>query len=302
MLPSALVREQEADVHRPMLWLGKRDPRCVLECVVNVSEGRDGSVLRALRLAAGPSLLDEHSDPWHHRSVLTLAGPEVEEAARQVVSEAVARIDLRAHRGSHPRLGAADVVPFAPLEGSTLADAVAARDRFARWAADSLGVPSFVFGPERSLPQVRRHAFTSLAPTAGPDRPHPSAGAVSVGARGLLVAYNLWLGPGSDAQDARRVAAAIRGPGVRALGLDLDGVAQVSCNLINPLAVGPDAAFDAVARHVEVARAELVGLVPAPVLEAIPSSRWRTLDLSPSRTIEARLEQAGLDAAGRGGQ
>ncbi len=274
----------------------------MLECVVNVSEGRDASVVHALGLAAGPHLLDTHTDPHHHRSVLTLAGPQVEEAAGGVVTEAVARIDLRAHRGSHPRLGAVDVVPFTPLEGSSLDDAVAARDFFARWAADSLGVPCFVFGPERSLPDIRRGAFTSLAPTTGPDRPHPSAGAVSVGARGPLVAYNLWLAPGSDVQVARQVAAAVRGPGIRALGLDLDGVGQVSCNLIDPLAVGPDAAFEAVARHVAIARAELVGLVPARVLEAIPSSRWRMLDLSPSRTIEARLKQAGLDVAGRGGQ
>jgi glutamate formiminotransferase len=274
----------------------------VLECVVNVSEGRDQSVLRALRQAAGSHLLDEHSDRHHHRSVLTLAGPQVEDAARAVVREAVAHIDLRSHRGCHPRLGAADVVAFAPLEGSPLDDALASRDNFARWTAASLGVPCFVFGPERSLPEIRRDAFTTLAPATGPGRPHPSAGALSVGARGLLVAYNLWLAPDSDVQRARQVAAAVRGPGIRALGLDLDGIAQVSCNLIDPLAVGPDAAFDAVARHVAIARAELVGLVPARVVEAIPSSRWRTLDLSPSRTIEARLERAGLDVAGRGGQ
>lgn len=270
--------------------------------MVNVSEGRDASVLRALGIAAGSHLLDIHADHHHHRSVLTLAGPQVAEAVRRVVSEAVARIDLRSHRGSHPRLGAADVVPFTPLEGSLLDDAVAARDHFANWAAESLGIPCFVFGPERSLPDVRRGAFTALAPATGPDRPHPRAGAVSVGARGPLLAYNLWLAPGTDVQVARQVAVAIRGPGIRALGLDLDGAAQVSCNLIDPLAVGPDAAFDAVARHVTIARAELVGLLPARVLEAIPASRRRTLDLSPSRTIEARLEQAGLDVAGRGGQ
>jgi glutamate formiminotransferase len=195
------------------------------------------------------------------------------------------------------------VVPFAPLEGSSSDDALLARDRFARWTADSLGVPCFVFGPERSLSDIRRRAFTtSLGPDTGPGRPHPSAGALCVGARGLLVAYNLWLAPGSDVEVAREVATAIRAPGIRALGLDLDGRAQVACNLIDPLVVGPDAVFDAVARHVRVARAELVGLVPARVLEAIPSSRWPALDLSPSRTIEARLEQAGLDDAGRGGQ
>jgi len=274
----------------------------VLECVLNVSEGRNESILGALGIAAGSHLLDTHTDPHHHRSVFTLAGPHVETAAKRVVREAVARIDLRAHRGSHPRLGAADVVPFTPLEGSSLDDALAARDGFAAWAGESLGVPCFVYGPESCLPDVRRGAFTTLAPATGPDRPHPRAGAISVGARGPLVAYNLWLAPGSDVEAARKVAAAIRAPGIRALGLEVGDVAQVSCNLIDPLAVGPDAAFDAVAQRVEIARAELVGLLPARVLEAIPSWRWPILDLSPSRTIEARLEQAGLDVAGRGGQ
>ncbi|MDQ3573427.1 MAG: glutamate formiminotransferase [Actinomycetota bacterium] len=274
----------------------------MLECVINVSEGRDPSVIGALGLVAGSHLLDTHIDPHHHRSVLTLAGPHVEEAARRVVKAAVARIDLRSHHGTHPRLGATDVVPFTPLEGSSLHDALLARNRFARWSADALGVPCFLFGPERSLPDIRRGAFVTVAPDTGPDEPHPSAGAVSVGARGPLVAYNVWLSPGSGADVAREVAAAIRGPGIRALGLDLDGRAQVSCNLVEPLTVGPDVAFDAVMARAAVDRAELVGLVPARVLEAIPSSRWEELDLTPSRTIEARLAQAGLDGAGRGGQ
>lgn len=269
---------------------------------MNVSEGRDPAVIDAVAGAAGSHLLDVHRDPHHHRSVLTLAGPHVEEAARLVVAAAVSRIDFRTHQGSHPRLGSADVVPFIPLDGSTFEDALLARDRFARWAGDELGVPCFVYGPERSLPDVRRGAFTEVAPAAGSAHPHPTAGVICVGARGPLVAYNLWLAPGAGAEVARQVAAAIRGPGIRALGLDLDSQAQVSCNLIDPLAVGPDAAFDAVARHAEVARAELVGLVPARVLEAIPSWRWPSLDLGPTRTIEARLREAGLDAAGRGGQ
>ncbi len=269
---------------------------------MNVSEGRDPSLIAALADAAGPALLDVHSDPHHHRSVFTLAGPGVEEGARRLARVAVDRVDLRSHRGAHPRLGALDVVPFVALAGSSPGDAVAARDRFAHWAADELKVPCFLYGPERALPTVRREAFSSLHPDAGPGRPHPSAGAVAVGARGALVAYNLWLAPGSGLDLARKVAAAVRGPAIRALGLSLRHRAQVSCNLIDPLAVGPDAAFDAVAMHAEVDRAELVGLLPARVLEAIPSSRWEALDLSPSRTIEARLRQAGFDDPDRGGR
>lgn len=266
---------------------------------MNVSEGRDAAVLAALEAAAGPALLDLHADAHHHRSVLSLAGPDVEEAARRVAAEAVARVDLRRHAGVHPRLGAADVVPFVPLAGSGLAEAVRARDAFARWAGRALGVPCFRYGPERSLPEVRRAAFAGLAPDAGPPAPHPTAGATAVGARGVLVAYNLWLAPGTAVEVARRVARQVRGPAVRALGLDVGGRAQVSCNLVEPWAVGPGDAYDAVAAAASaagsrVAGAELVGLVPASVLGAVPAGRWAALGLDPSRTIEARLEQAGL--------
>ena len=266
----------------------------MLECVVNVSEGRDGRVLGALAAAGGRCLLDLHSDAHHHRSVLTLAGDAVEDAARAVAAEAVARLDLRTHEGAHPRLGVVDVVPFVPLEGSSLDDALAARDRFLAWAGAELGLPGFAYGPERSLPEVRRTAFAGLAPTAGPPVPHPTAGAVCVGARPVLVAYNVWLAAGVGVDEARRVAAAVRRPGVvRALGLDVGGRAQVSMNLVDPLVVGPAAAFDAVRELAAVGGAELVGLVPAAVLDGIPRDRWAELDLAPSRTIEARLAGAG---------
>ena len=187
-----------------------------------------------------------------------------------------------------------DVVPFVPLDDSTIDDAVAARDRFLAWAADELGLPGFAYGPppERSLPEVRRSAFVGLAPSAGPPSPHPTAGAVCVGARPVLVAYNVWLADGVGVDEARRVAAAVRRrPGaVRALGLDVGGRAQVSMNLIDPSAVGPAEAFDAVRASVAVDRAELVGLVPAAVLDGVPPARWGELDLAPSRTIEARLK------------
>jgi glutamate formiminotransferase len=181
-----------------------------------------------------------------------------------------------------------DVVPFVPLAGSLLGDAVAARDAFAAWFAGELGVPCFRYGPERTLPEVRRRAFRDLAPDLGPDRPHPTAGACCVGARELLVAYNVWLVT-PDLARARAVAAAVRSPGIRALGLACGNRVQVSMNLVDPLVEGPAAAYDAVAARAPVAGAELVGLVPAAVLEAIPPSRWEELDLGPHRTIESRV-------------
>ena len=162
----------------------------MLECVVNISEGSDRAVVDAVATAGGHSVLDVHADAHHNRAVLTLYGPDVEEAARAVAVEAVRRIDLRLHVGVHPRLGAVDVVPFVPLAGSSMEDAIAARDRFAAWAGEHLRVPCFLYGPAtplgkgrsgpatplgkgrsgpgRTLPDVRRHAFTGLLPDTGP--------------------------------------------------------------------------------------------------------------------------------------
>jgi glutamate formiminotransferase / 5-formyltetrahydrofolate cyclo-ligase len=264
----------------------------VLECVINISEGRDLAAVDRIGATAGRHLLDVHNDPHHHRSVLTVVG---EDAARSVAEAAVTALDLRGHDGVHPRLGVVDVVPFVPLLGSTDDDALLARDRFARWLADAHGVPCFLYGPERSLPEVRREAFRSLAPDAGPPAPHPTAGATAVGARGPLVAYNVWV-TGEDLAAARRIAGAVRRPGLRALGLQVGDRLQVSMNLVEPARVGPAAAYDLVETAAAaddgatVTGVELVGLLPEAVLRAVPASRWDELDLSLDRTVEARLE------------
>lgn len=284
------------------------------ECVVNLSEGRDLGVVAAIGAAGGDQVLDVHSDPTHHRSVLTLGGPldAVESAARAVVTRAVELIDLRAHSGVHPRFGSADVVPFVTLPGTVPTAAgweavLGARNRFATWAGEELALPCFLYGPERSLPDVRHRAFSTLAPDTGPPRPHPSAGATAVGAREVLVAYNVWLtGPDDGTVDvtqvARSIARTLRGPAVRALGFELDSGAQVSVNLIDPANAGVESLYDQVAAAAEsrgcrVVRAELVGLVPADVLAATPSRRWAELDLSEASTIERRLENAGFPAS-----
>ncbi len=258
----------------------------MLECVVNISEGRRSDVLATLDSSvAAAHHLDRHTCEHHNRSVFTLIG---EDAPRQLAHAAVDTLDIETHIGAHPRLGVVDVVPFVALDGSSPADAVAARDRFAQWAAEELALPCFLYGSERTLPDVRRQAFTTLAPDSGPPRPHPTAGAVAVGARPLLVAYNLWLVQ-PDLALARRIAQAVRGPGVRALGLAVGEAVQVSMNLIDPLNVGPATAWDAVEAHAPIDHAELVGLIPRAVLDATAEPRWTQLGLSPSVTIEQRL-------------
>jgi glutamate formiminotransferase len=280
-------------------------PRC-LECVVNVSEGRDEAVLATLSASAGAALLDLHRDPHHHRAVLTLGGrpDDVAVAARSLATTTVRLLDLRTHEGVHPRLGVLDVVPFVPYEpGHTaprdLTAAVAYRDAFARWLGDELGVPSFLYGPlpgggDRTLPDVRRHAFApaaGLTPDFGPARPDPRTGATAVGARRVLVAYNVWV---SSLEVARLIAPRVRGPVVRALALAVGERAQVSCNLLDPDAFGPAPLYDAVSALAAeaggaVEGAELVGLVPEAVLAAVPPARRPELGLSAEATVEARL-------------
>jgi glutamate formiminotransferase len=269
-----------------------------MECVVNISEGRDIAVLAELSATVSTLLLDRHSDAHHHRSVFTLVGPAdaVADGARRLTSAAVQRLSLTDHAGVHPRIGVVDVVPFVPflpgaLPPSDLGLALSLRDDFARWCATELHLPAFLYGPERTLPEVRRHAFGTLAPDVGGAVPHPTAGAVAVGARPVLVAYNVWV---DKPEVARTVAAAVRGPSVRALGLAVGDRAQVSTNLINPAEVGPADLYDEVSRRVEaldgrVLGTELVGLMPASVLHVIPEARWPELGLAEETTVESRL-------------
>ena len=252
---------------------------------MNLSEGRDREVLGELAAVAGPDLLDVHADRHHHRAVFTLVGTE---APRAVTRLAVEALDLRGHDGVHPRFGVVDVVPFVALAGSTFADALAARDAYAQWAAETMGLPCFTYGPERTLPELRRGAFTTLLPDFGASVAHPTAGAVAAGARPPLIAYNLWLAE-PDLALARSIARTVRGPNVRALGLQVGQSVQVSMNLIAPDLLGPADAYDLVARLAAIDRAELVGLLPAAVLDRIEPPRWAQLDVATDRTIEWRL-------------
>ena len=231
---------------------------------MNVSEGRDDSVLARLADAASTVLLDQHRDPDHNRTVLTLAGrPDtVVDAARALARTAVELIDLRRHEGVHPRVGALDVVPFVPyvsgdLPPRDLTTAAELRDKFADWLAAELDVPSFLYGPlpgggTRSLPDLRRLAFAppgraASSPTPGPEAPsHGGRHGRGRPARpGGLQRVGLLPRDGTShrAPGAHRT--------VRALALAVDGRAQVSCNLVDPAFFGPARLYDAVAELVE---------------------------------------------------
>jgi glutamate formiminotransferase len=286
----------------------------VIETVVNVSEGRDMTVLRALAEACGPALLDVHADADHHRSVFTIAG----RAARdpQLGTRALARlvarnVDICRHDGIHPRLGAVDVVPFVTLSRSTAQHEAAVENAlsFARWWSAAYKVPVFLYGDadpkRRDLPQARHTAFSSRAPDFGPAAPHERLGATAVGVRPPMVAINCLLVT-NNVEVARRIARAVREqtgglPGVRALGFMLDSVgrAQVSMNLVDLERTGIERACRSVRaearkEETDVSGVELVGLVPNAELENCTDEfiEWSGLDAQ--STIEARMRSGPL--------
>jgi glutamate formiminotransferase len=281
----------------------------VLECVANVSEGRDDVVLRALAESCGPSLVDLHTDRDHHRSVFTLAGPgprDAEGAARRLARAVADRVSIVGHEGVHPRLGALDVVPFVALGGTDAERQLAAMTArsFAHWWAETYSVPVFCYDDadplRRDLPHARRHAFRTRAPDFGPATPHPRLGATAVGARLPLVAVNLLLVT-RDVAVARRIARRMRErdgglPGVRALGflLESERRAQVSLNLVDLRRTGLEEACLHVrdlarAERTEVAAVELVGLVPRAELDRCSDDFLAWSGIDAGSTVEARI-------------
>jgi glutamate formiminotransferase len=290
----------------------------MLACVPNVSEGRDERVIAELArtvATAGAELVDVHRDPDHHRAVLTLLGEAgaIARAALGVARTAVARIDLRKHVGVHPRLGALDVLPFVPLRDTPMADAVAVAHQVGETIAAELGVPVFFYEAAarrahcRALPAIRAGGFEALSerltdprwcPDAGPARPHPTAGATVVGARGVLVAFNANLATG-DLLAARAIARAIREssgglPAVRAIGVDLitRATAQVAMNLVDYRRTSVETVIARVDEEahragVTVRDFELVGCAPGP---AIPERiRPRIPGLRPTQLLPPSL-------------
>ena len=287
----------------------------VLECVANFSEGRDratvDAIVSAVGSVAGVAVLRSEMDTDHNRSVITFVGPPdaIAEGALRGIEIAVERIDLRKHAGVHPRIGAADVVPFVPLEGATLADCVAIARRTGEEVWRRFKVPVYFYeaaalSPDRRpLENSRRGGFENpnIAPDVGGPGLHPSAGACIIGARKLLIAFNVNLKTG-DVQVAREIARKIRAssggmPFVKALGLPLAkrGLVQVSVNLTDFEQTPLHLVFDAVRREaaahgVEIAGSEIIGLIPKKALEDAAAHYLQCENFDSGLVLENRLQ------------
>jgi glutamate formiminotransferase len=295
----------------------------MIECIPNVSEGRRAdvvqSLVQAVRGVTGVRLLDISSDASHNRSVLTMAGDgaALRAATLALIDAAIPQIDLNTHTGEHPRLGAVDVVPFVPIESVTMAECVAlARDTAAE-IARRFELPVYLYEEaastpgRRNLEDIRRGGFEGLAarmtlpawaPDFGPSRPHPTAGAVVVGARMPLVAFNVNLA--TDRLDiAKAIAAAVRYSSggfryVKAMGIALAdrGIVQVSMNLTNCEKTPILRVFEAIKREAEhhgvaVLESEIVGLVPAAALVAAAAQALQLRGFAGTQVLETRLRQ-----------
>jgi glutamate formiminotransferase len=286
----------------------------LIECVANFSEGRDAATVRAIEDAVvsstGVLVLRSEMDTDHNRSVITFVGPPdaVAEGALRGIAVAVERIDLRKHTGVHPRMGAADVVPFVPLEGVTLADCVAIARRTGEEVWKRFKVPVYFYeaaalsADRRNLENCRRGGFEcpNLAPDLGGPALHPSAGACLIGARKVLIAFNINLQT-DDVAVAREIARTIRAssggmPFVKALGLPLAnrGLAQVSMNLTDFEQTPLHLVFDAVrreaaARGVAIAGSEIIGLVPKKALEDAAAHYLKCENFESGLVLENRL-------------
>jgi glutamate formiminotransferase len=294
----------------------------LVECVPNFSEGRNAETVRLIAesIASVDSacVLDTHIDPDHNRSVITfVASPQkVVAAAVNAVKRASELIDMRGHQGEHPRLGATDVLPFVPVQGVTMDDCVRVAHQAGEIIARELSIPVYYYEhaalrPERvNLEDVRRGALELLreqittnperTPDVGLAQVHDSAGAIAVGARRILIAFNVIL-RSSDIGIARQIARKIRArtgglPFVKALGFRLRtrGLVQVSMNLVNYEVTGMAAAYDAIQREadligVAIESAEIVGLIPRNALDREAAYFNKLENFSESKILEHQI-------------
>ncbi len=293
----------------------------ILECVPNFSEGQDkrkiDAIASALQKVDGVRLLDICTDPDHNRTVFTFIGsPEdIERGAAAACDKALEVIDMREQQGVHPRIGAADVVPFIPLKNAVMADAVEVAHRFGRAFAERNGLPVYFYGEaalieeRRELPHIRKGGYEALekrmedhrwVPDAGPRILNERSGATAVGARDFLVAYNINL-VSSDLGVARKIAEIIRFSSggmkhVKAIGVPLKSrqIVQVSMNLTNFRETSVKEVFDrvkfeAVRCGVQVLESELIGLIPEEALKDVTPQYLMLRDFSEDRIIERHL-------------
>jgi glutamate formiminotransferase len=286
----------------------------LVECVPNFSEGRKAETVRQIAEAIGEietaCVLDRHIDPDHNRSVITfVATPErVVEAAVQGVKRAAELIDMRRHEGVHPRQGSTDVLPFVPIRGVTIDDCVALAHKAGGIIARELSIPVYYYEsaalrPDRvNLEDVRRGIQLQSVPDEGPERFHESAGAIIIGARQFLIAFNVVL-RSDDLAVARRIARTIRArngglPYLKALGFQLQtrNLVQVSMNLVNYQVTGMGDAYDAIRREadalgVEIVSAEIVGLVPRNALDRDAEYFSKLENFSEATILENQIEK-----------
>lgn len=305
----------------------------LIECVPNFSEGRDQSTIDAIRDAIasvdGIVVLDVSSDASHNRSVVTFVAPveKAVEAAFRGIKVASELIDLNKHSGEHPRIGATDVCPFIPLEGASMEDCIVLARTLGERVGNELGIPVFLYEraasrPDRvNLADIRRGEFEQAraeiganpnrVPDFGPNRIHPTAGATVIGARPFLVAYNVYLGGKENLQVAKNVAKAVRGSsgglkGVKGLGLEVDGQAQVSMNLVDLDATPLHRAYEMVkmeaeAQGVTPTWSEIVGLVPERALFEAAARHLRWRDYKPDFVLERKVRAAMAGGESLGG-
>ena len=297
----------------------------LVECVPNFSEGRRPEIVARIRdaMAAveGVTVLDVSSDQSHNRTVVTLVVPveNAVDAAFAGIAKAQGLIDLTKHTGEHPRMGATDVVPFIPLEGTTMEDCIVLARTLGERVGKELQIPVFLYEraattPTReNLADVRRGEFEGIRdemnagaatrkPDFGPAKIHPTAGATAIGARPFLVAYNVYLGPASNLQVAKNVAKAVRGSSgglryVKGLGLEVDGQAQVSMNLVDTEKTPLYRAFDMVkmeaeAQGVSPTWSEIVGLVPEKALFETAARHIGLREFKPEMVLEKKVRDA----------
>lgn len=296
----------------------------LVECVPNFSEGRRPEVINAICDAIAAvqdvAVLDVSSDPSHNRTVVTFVAPAsvAVRAAFGGIAAACELIDLTTHQGEHPRLGATDVCPFSPLDGATMDDCIALARELGQRVGDELGIPVYLYEraasrPDRqNLADIRRGEFelarteigtqADRVPDFGPNAIHPTAGATVIGARPLLVAYNVYLGGAENLHVAKEVAKAVRASSgglryVKALGLEVDGQAQVSMNLVDTDRTPLSRVFDMVhmeaqARGVSPTKSEIVGLVPEKVLFEAAARHVRLPDFTPAMVLETQVRRA----------